>query len=99
MCENRGYSDPTLLEDRVLQNLLQREEKYAPSRTYFDSVQKDLSPNMRKIVAEWMLEASTDTDSRSTCRTSPFSFSMPAGESTDRDSIISRTRRWLVTPF
>ncbi|EZA49413.1 hypothetical protein DMN91_008878 [Ooceraea biroi] len=56
MSENRAYLDPAFLEDRVLQNLLQKEERYAPSRTYFESVQWDLSPNMRKIVAEWMLE-------------------------------------------
>ena len=60
-CENeyecRAYSDPVLLNDeRVLQNLLSSEERYSPSTSYFECVQKDLTPQMRKIVAEWMLE-------------------------------------------
>ncbi|KYN21410.1 G1/S-specific cyclin-D2 [Trachymyrmex cornetzi] len=55
--ECRAYADPALLgDDRVLQNLLQTEERYAPSRSYFECVQRDISPLMRKIVAEWMLE-------------------------------------------
>jgi len=57
--ECRAYADPALLgDDRVLQNLLQTEERYAPSRSYFECVQRDISPLMRKIVAEWMLEVS-----------------------------------------
>lgn len=72
MKENRGYSDPTLLEDRVLQNLLQKEERYAPNRTYFESVQWDLSPNMRKIVAEWMLEVCEEQK----CQEEVFPLSM-----------------------
>ncbi|KAK0182974.1 hypothetical protein PV327_001053 [Microctonus hyperodae] len=55
--ENRAYADPALLDDeRVLQNLLKTEERYAPSSSYFECVQRDISPLMRKIVAEWMLE-------------------------------------------
>lgn len=55
----RAYADPALLDDdRVLQNLLQTEERYAPSSSYFECVQRDISPLMRKIVAEWMLEVS-----------------------------------------
>ncbi|KAK0164900.1 hypothetical protein PV328_003467 [Microctonus aethiopoides] len=55
--ENRAYADPALLGDeRVLQNLLKTEERYAPSSSYFECVQRDISPLMRKIVAEWMLE-------------------------------------------
>lgn len=57
--ECRAYSDPALLNDeRVLQNLLKTEERYAPSSSYFECVQRDISPLMRKIVAEWMLEVS-----------------------------------------
>lgn len=57
--ECRAYADPALLgDDRVLQNLLQTEERYAPNRSYFECVQRDISPLMRKIVAEWMLEVS-----------------------------------------
>ncbi|XP_067012388.1 G1/S-specific cyclin-D2 [Anabrus simplex] len=56
-CECRAYPDPVLLGDeRVLQNLLRTEERYTPSSSYFECVQKDLTPQMRKIVAEWMLE-------------------------------------------
>ncbi|OAD54165.1 G1/S-specific cyclin-D1 [Eufriesea mexicana] len=56
--ECRAYADPALLgDDRVLQNLLKTEERYAPSSSYFECVQKDISPLMRKIVAEWMLES------------------------------------------
>jgi len=55
----RAYPDPVLLNDeRVLQNLLQMEERYCPSSSYFECVQKDLTPQMRTIVAEWMMEVS-----------------------------------------
>lgn len=65
--ECRAYEDPTLVNDeRILQNLLKTEERYAPSSSYFECVQRDISPAMRKIVAEWMLEVSYDF--RSTCR-------------------------------
>lgn len=65
--ECRAYADPALLgDDRVLQNLLKTEERYAPSSSYFECVQRDISPLMRKIVAEWMLEVSNCF--RSTCR-------------------------------
>jgi hypothetical protein len=58
-CECRAYADPVLLNDeRVLQNLLDREERYCPSSSYFECVQKDLTPQMRRIVAEWMMEVS-----------------------------------------
>lgn len=71
--ECRAYADPALLgDDRVLQNLLQTEERYAPSRSYFECVQRDISPLMRKIVAEWMLEVSEEESLSfvSTCSTS-----------------------------
>lgn len=65
--ECRAYADPALLgDDRVLQNLLKTEERYAPSSSYFECVQRDISPLMRKIVAEWMLEVNNRF--RSTCR-------------------------------
>lgn len=55
--ECRAYPDPVLLNDeRVLENLLKTEERYTPSGSYFDCVQRELTPQMRKIVAEWMLE-------------------------------------------
>ncbi|KAL2731318.1 G1/S-specific cyclin-D2 [Vespula squamosa] len=59
--ECRAYADPALIDDdRVLQNLLKTEERYAPNSSYFECVQRDISPLMRKIVAEWMLERLTD---------------------------------------
>ncbi|XP_039280432.1 G1/S-specific cyclin-D2 [Nilaparvata lugens] len=56
-CECRAYPDPTLLnDDRVLKHLLRTEERYVASSSYFQRFQTDLTPHMRKIVAEWMLE-------------------------------------------
>lgn len=56
-CECRAYADPALLNDeRVLRNLLSEEERFAPSSSYFQCVQKELSPDMRRIVAEWLME-------------------------------------------
>lgn len=54
---NRAFEDPVLLKDnRVLQNLLLTEDKYVPPACYFNCVQKDIQPYMRKMVAEWMAE-------------------------------------------
>lgn len=53
----RAFHDPALLKDiRVLRNLLAAEDKYQPSPSYFDCVQTDIKPYMRKMVAAWMLE-------------------------------------------
>jgi len=41
---------------RVLQNLLDLEIVYIPTCNYFDTVQKDILPYMRKVVSTWMLE-------------------------------------------
>lgn len=55
--ERAAHADPTLLsDDRVLHNLLKNEERYAPSTTYFKCVQKEITPEHRKIVADWMME-------------------------------------------
>nr|XP_012230596.1 PREDICTED: G1/S-specific cyclin-D2 [Linepithema humile] len=71
--ECRAYADPALLgDDRVLQNLLQTEERYAPSSSYFECVQRDISPLMRKIVAEWMLEVCEEQK----CQDEVFPLSM-----------------------
>ncbi|XP_006860516.1 PREDICTED: G1/S-specific cyclin-D3 [Chrysochloris asiatica] len=61
-CENirrspRAGSDPQLLEDqRVLQTLLRMEERYLPCVSYFQCVQNEIKPHMRKMLAYWMLE-------------------------------------------
>lgn len=51
-------SDPVLLRRRVLDNLLRTEERYAVTANYFGAVQKEVTPHMRRLVAEWMLEVS-----------------------------------------
>lgn len=49
--------DRVIFEDmRVLQNLLDLETVYIPTCNYFDTVQKDILPYMRKVVSTWMLE-------------------------------------------
>ena len=51
------WLDPVILKDnRVLKNLLQTEDRYQPSPTYFSCVQTDIKPYMRQIVAQWMHE-------------------------------------------
>lgn len=53
----RAGQDPQLLGDRrVLQNLLSLEERYSPRVSYFQCVQRDIQPYMRKMLAFWMLE-------------------------------------------
>lgn len=52
----RARPDPNLLcDDRVLLSLLTIEEGFQPTY-YFNKVQKDIQPFMRKMVATWMLE-------------------------------------------
>jgi len=58
---NRAFEDPVLLNDkRVLQNLLSAEDKYVPPACYFNCVQTDIRPFMRKMVSEWMAEVCTE---------------------------------------
>lgn len=53
----RAGPDPQLLGDqRVLQSLLRLEERYVPRASYFQCVQKEIKPHMRKMLAYWMLE-------------------------------------------
>ena len=54
----RAYPDWTLIRDeRVIQNLLKLEHCYLPSTPdYFKNVQTEVTPSMRKIVADWMLQ-------------------------------------------
>lgn len=51
-------ADPVLLRRRVLDNLLRTEERYAVTANYFGTVQTEITPQMRRVVAEWMLEVS-----------------------------------------
>lgn len=50
--------DPVMLRRRVLTNLLRTEERYAVTANYFGAVQTEITPHMRRLVAEWMLEVS-----------------------------------------
>ena len=56
---NKALQDPTFLDDRCLENLLKSEEKHGPiGYQYFQDVQKDITPSMRKLVADWIIEVS-----------------------------------------
>lgn len=56
---SNACADPTFLKDRCLKNLLTSQMRYkTPSCGYFNTVQKTLTPQMRKIVAEWVIEVS-----------------------------------------
>lgn len=56
---SNACADPTFLKDRCLKNLLTSQKRYnTPSCGYFNTVQKTLNPQMRKIVAEWVIEVS-----------------------------------------
>lgn len=54
--EVKAYDDPTLLQDRVLKNLLKTEDRYVLPYTASFTVQPEVTSEMRKIVAEWMME-------------------------------------------
>jgi hypothetical protein len=55
----RGLNDPAFLDDeRVLTNLRHLENEYLVTCSYFERVQTELEPYMRKAVAEWMLDVS-----------------------------------------
>lgn len=57
----RAQRDPHLLNHRrVLQNLLSQEERCSPRVSYFQCVQKEIQPYMRKMLAFWMLEVCLD---------------------------------------
>ena len=55
-----AYKDPVILEDsRVFQNMLDIEEFYIAATNYFQNIQSEILPHMRKIVTDWMLEVRT----------------------------------------
>ncbi|XP_032289166.1 G1/S-specific cyclin-D3 isoform X3 [Drosophila virilis] len=49
-------TDPIFKSDRCLENAIKSEVKAQILGTYLKTVQKDITPPMRKIVAEWMME-------------------------------------------
>ncbi|XP_076015080.1 G1/S-specific cyclin-D2-like [Genypterus blacodes] len=53
----KAQPDPNILcDDRVLQSLLTIEDRFLPQCSYFQRVQKDIQPYMRRMVAGWMHE-------------------------------------------
>jgi hypothetical protein len=58
---SNACEDQTFLKDRCLKNLLTSQKRYTtPSCDYFNTIQKPLTPQMRKIVAEWVIEVSSN---------------------------------------
>merc|ERR1719507_484370 len=58
----KANSDKNLFQDdRVLQNLLRNEERYAPiNPDYFKYIQVEVKPHMREEVTRWMLDVCED---------------------------------------
>ena len=55
----RAYKDPVILEDlRVFQNMLDIEDFYIAAANYFQNIQSEILPHMRKIVTDWMMDVS-----------------------------------------
>jgi hypothetical protein len=59
----RARPDPTLSSERVLAVLLASEGKYLPAvEDYMRQVQRELLPQHRKIVTDWMLEVTEEQE-------------------------------------
>ncbi|TRY73144.1 hypothetical protein TCAL_00961 [Tigriopus californicus] len=58
LTDSRSYEDQVLLKDRrVLENILNRQQDSRHGIVnYFNTVQSEIKPHMRKIVSDWMLE-------------------------------------------
>ena len=55
-----AMDDRSLLADpRVLDNLLALQPHSMPTQNYFNHIQTDVAPYMRKVVTTWMLEVGT----------------------------------------
>lgn len=52
---NTASADPTFLSERCLENLLKSEETH-PTVNFYNSMHCEITPKMRRIVAEWMME-------------------------------------------
>lgn len=81
--ENKAYADPVLLQDRVLKSLLRAEDRYViESHIRISNVQREVTLEMRGIVAEWMMEVCEEQK----CQDSVFSLAMNC-----MDRFLSRT--------
>ncbi|KAG8545738.1 hypothetical protein GDO81_020411 [Engystomops pustulosus] len=58
--ELRAQADSVLLQSRVLDRLLTSQDTYTASPMYFQCVQKEIYPYMRKMLTSWMLEVCED---------------------------------------
>ena len=60
------HDEGQIRDPRVLQNLLRNEEKYIPAvPDFLHEVQRDcITPEMRRLVAEWMLEVVHEQNSQ-----------------------------------
>jgi len=57
----RAYKDPVILEDlRVFQNMLDIEDFYIAATNYFQNIQSEIRPHMRKLVTDWMMDVYLD---------------------------------------
>lgn len=54
--ETKACQDPVLCTDQTLQSSLRLEDRYTITSSYFNCLQKELKPHMRKVVATWMWE-------------------------------------------
>ncbi|CAB4064461.1 CCND2 [Lepeophtheirus salmonis] len=75
LTEAKSYEDPVLISDvRILSNILLREKdaQKSPKENYFECVQTEVKPHMRKIVTDWMLEVCEDQK----CQAEVFSLAV-----------------------
>lgn len=54
---NTASADPTFLSERCLENLLKSEDTH-PVVNFYNNPLCEITPKMRRIVAEWMMEVS-----------------------------------------
>lgn len=59
---NTASADPTFLSERCLENLLKSEETHPSLINFYNNPQCEITPKMRRIVAEWMMEVSAECD-------------------------------------
>ena len=58
-----SYADPVLLDDRVLKNLLNTEHRFRPLENYFQVMETDITPQMRKMAIEWLMDVCEEEES------------------------------------
>ncbi|XP_044256009.1 G1/S-specific cyclin-D2-like [Tribolium madens] len=68
--EIRAFADDTLLQDRVLKNMLQTEYRCVPSNVFI--IQREITESMIEIVGGWMMEVCEEQ----TCQDDVFLLSM-----------------------